>query len=102
MLKESKSNKKEVNFTFGLMQLHNYDQNINKIKLITNAIKNHITKVDNAASIYESMKKIGTKHMLLFLNFILQKGDAINLNFNQKTFAFTKFLQPLKMSTAQY
>jgi len=43
-------------------------------------------KVDGSGSIYEEMKKPGTKHMLLFLNFILQKVDAMNIEFQSENF----------------
>ena len=41
-------------------------------------------KVDGASSIYHTMTSAGTKHMLLFLNYILPKVDRMNLHFQSE------------------
>ena len=43
-------------------------------------------KVDGALSIYETMTNPGTKHMLLFLKFILKKIDTLNVEFQSEEF----------------
>lgn len=40
-----------------------------------------VDKVDGASSIYQRMTSVGTKHMLLFLNYILPKVDRMNVHF---------------------
>lgn len=42
--------------------------------------------VDGAAMIYKTMINPGTKHMLLFLNYILLKVDRMNLEFQSEYF----------------
>ena len=43
-------------------------------------------KVDGAGEIYKTLTNRGTKHMLLFLNFILGKIDKMNLEFQSEYF----------------
>lgn len=38
-------------------------------------------KVDGAGQLYKTMTTPGTRHMLLFLNYVLQKVDRMNLEF---------------------
>lgn len=38
--------------------------------------------VDGAAKIYQMMTMIGTKHILLLLNYTLTKVDRLNIEFN--------------------
>ena len=44
------------------------------------------SNVDGAAIIYNTMTTPGTKHMLLFLNYILPKVDRMNLEFQSEYF----------------
>lgn len=44
-------------------------------------IKTDAVKLDGAADIYKVMVNRGTKHMLLFLNYVLGKVDRMNLEF---------------------
>jgi len=41
-------------------------------------------KVDNAGHIYKTMHTAGTKHMLLFVAYVLQKVNAMNLEFQSQ------------------
>lgn len=43
-------------------------------------------KVDGAAKIHKTMTTPGTKHMLLFLNYILRKVDKMNIEFQSQYF----------------
>ncbi|GFN76818.1 hypothetical protein PoB_000332400 [Plakobranchus ocellatus] len=43
-------------------------------------------KVDGANRIYDTLKNRGTKHMLLFLQYIFQKVTKLNLEFQSKHF----------------
>ena len=43
-------------------------------------------RVDGAAKIYQTMRTAGTKHMLLFLNYILTKVDKLNIEFQSTHF----------------
>ena len=43
-------------------------------------------KVDGAAQIYETLVNAGTKHILLFLNYVLAKIDLMNLEFQSQQF----------------
>ena len=45
-----------------------------------------IDKVDGAAKIYQHMRNVGTKHMLLFLHYILQKVTQLNIEFQSEHF----------------
>jgi len=44
-------------------------------------MKTDAVKLDGAAEIYKVMVNCGTKHMLVFLNYILSKADRMNLEF---------------------
>ena len=43
-------------------------------------------KVDGARKIFDTLTNSGTKHMLLFLQYILQKVNAINTEFQSEHF----------------
>ena len=43
-------------------------------------------KVDGARKIFDTLTNCGTKHMLLFLQYILQKVNAINTEFQSEYF----------------
>lgn len=43
-------------------------------------------KVDGANNIYQTFKNRGTKHMLLFLNYVLEKVDRLNIEFQSENF----------------
>ena len=47
-------------------------------------------RVDGAAKIHETMNTVGTKHMLLFLNYILPKVDKLNVEFQSQDFRLHK------------
>lgn len=47
-------------------------------------MKTESVKVDGAGNIYNNMVNRGTKHMLLFLNYILGKVDKMNLEFQSE------------------
>ena len=47
-------------------------------------------KVDGAAHIYNTMMTPGTRHMLLFLNYVLAKVDAMNVEFQSEQFRLSK------------
>ena len=47
-------------------------------------------KVDGAETIYKAMINNGTKHMLLFVNYVLKKVDSLNLEYQSvKSTKFT-------------
>lgn len=43
-------------------------------------------KIDGARQIFSTMNAPGTKHMLVFLNYVLQKVDRMNLEFQSENF----------------
>lgn len=47
-------------------------------------------KVDCAGSIYNTMRTAGTKHMLLFLGYVLKKVNVMNLEFQSQQFRLHK------------
>lgn len=48
--------------------------------------ESRVDKVDGAKRIYETMINKGTKHMLLFLEYILKKVNALNVEFQSEHF----------------
>ena len=48
--------------------------------------ESRVDKVDGAKRIYETLTNIGTKHMLLFLEYILKKVNALNVEFQSEHF----------------
>ena len=53
----------------------------------TDALEN---KVDGAETIYKAMINNGTKHMLLFVNYVLQKVDSLNLEYQSASVRIRK------------
>ena len=47
--------------------------------------------VDRAGKIYQTMRTTGTKHMLLFLNYILTKVEKLNIEFQSTHFKLYNF-----------
>ena len=47
-------------------------------------------KVDGAGEIYQTFVNAGTKHMLLFLNYVLSKVDSMNTEFQSEQFRLHK------------
>ena len=47
-------------------------------------------KIDGAAQIYKLMVTPGTKHMLLFLSYVIGKVDQMNLEFRSQYFRLSK------------
>jgi len=45
-----------------------------------------VDKIDGAHQIYKTMTTSGTKHMMLFLNYIVPKIDTLNLEFQSESF----------------
>ena len=41
-------------------------------------------KIDEAKTVYEVLIKCGTKHMLLFLHYVLHKVNALNVKFQSE------------------
>ena len=48
--------------------------------------ESNVDKVDGARKILETLTNCGTKHMLLFLQYILQKVNALNIEFQSEHF----------------
>ena len=48
--------------------------------------ESNIDKVDGARKIFDTLTNCGTKHMLLFLQYILQKVNALNIKFQSEHF----------------
>ena len=53
-------------------------------------------KVDSAANIFKVMVTPGTKHMLLFLNYVLPKIDIMNLQFQSEDLQVHKVFKSIK------
>lgn len=45
-----------------------------------------VDKIDGANALYETMKNKGTQHLLLFLNYILEKVNTLNIEFQSQHF----------------
>jgi len=52
-------------------------------------------KTDGASIIYETMRKPGAKHILLFLDFVLRKVDNMNIEFQAEDFRLHKLFESL-------
>lgn len=49
-----------------------------------------LDKVDGAGEIFKTMNTVGTKHMLLFVGYILSKVNVLNLEFQSQNFRLHK------------
>ena len=49
-----------------------------------------VDKVDGASDIYKVMTTVGTKHMLLFLKYVIAKVDVLNVEFQSQKFRLHK------------
>ena len=45
-----------------------------------------VDKVNGANALYLTMKNVGTKHILLFLNYVLDKVNNLNIEFQSEHF----------------
>ena len=57
--------------------------------------QSHEVRVDGAGQIFYRMKTLGTKHMLLFLNYYFAKVDKLNVQFQSRNFCLHKLYRSI-------